>query len=83
MLNEMRWGGEGLAKRLAKRDNGSVEGHEKDPERYRRIIRNAKGFRERAAESLRRARALRKRQEGPEAQADAAQRRPRFRRQDR
>jgi len=59
-----------------------VKGRENDAERYRKIIRDAKGVRERAAESLRRVRALRKRQGDREAQADAAQRRPRFRRQD-
>ena len=55
-----------------------MEDREPERERSRKIIRRAKGVRERAAESLRRARALRKKQ----GQADAAQERRRFRRQD-
>jgi len=69
-----------LAKRPAKRDHGSVEGSESERELYRKIIRRAKGVRERAAESLRRSRVLRKRQDLGE-QAPAAKRR-RSRRQD-
>ena len=73
---------EGLRKRLAKtagkRDDDRVEDRESEGERSRKIIRRAKGVRERAAESLRRARMLRKKR----GQADAAQKRPRFRRQD-
>jgi hypothetical protein len=64
-----------------KRDDGSVEGRENESELYRKIIRRAKGIRERAAESLRRSRVVRKRQGGLEEQAAAAKRR-RFRRQD-
>jgi hypothetical protein len=56
-----------------------MKGPENEGERYRKIIRRAKGVRERAAESLRRSRALRKRQEGPGEQADAAEGRRRFR----
>jgi hypothetical protein len=61
-------------------DDGSVNGPENEGELYRRIIRRAKGVRERAAESLRRSRALRKRQEDRGEQADDAERRRRFRR---
>jgi hypothetical protein len=43
----------GLAKRLAKRGDGSVEDGMNERELYRQIIRRAKTFRERAAESLR------------------------------
>ena len=50
---------EGLARRLAKRDAGSVEGDENEVELYRKIIRRAKSVRERAAESLTRSRRLR------------------------
>jgi len=50
---------EGLAKRLAKRDAGSVGGDEYEVEPYREIIRRAKSVRERAAESLTRSRGLR------------------------
>src|SRR6202011_84876 len=63
------------------RDDGSVEG-QTEGELYRKIIRRAKEVRERAAESLRRSRASRKRQAGPGGQADAAQKRRRFRRGD-
>ena len=49
---------------------------------YREIIRRAEVARERAAESLRLSRALRKRQGDLGEQADAAKRRRRFRRQD-
>jgi hypothetical protein len=61
-----------LAKRLVKRDDGSVEGGKNEGERYREIIRRAKGVRERAAESLRLSRALRKRQGDLGEHADAA-----------
>jgi hypothetical protein len=44
----------GLARRLAKRGDGSVEDGMNERELYRQIIRRAKTFRERAAESLRR-----------------------------
>jgi hypothetical protein len=64
-----------LAKRLVKRHDGGVEGHENESERYRKIIRLAKGVRERAAESLRRSRVLRKRRGDVAEQAAAAQRR--------
>ena len=43
----------GLAKRLAKPADGTVEGGMNEREIYRQIIRRAKTFRERAAESLR------------------------------
>jgi hypothetical protein len=59
-------------------ERGSVEDRESEGERSQKIIRRANGVRERAAESLRRVRALRKKQ----GQADAAQKRRRFRRQD-
>jgi hypothetical protein len=59
-----------------------VEGPENDGELYRKIIRRAKGVRERAAESLRRSRVLRKRQEDREEQADFVERRRRSRRWD-
>jgi len=42
----------GLAKRLAKRGDGSVEDGMNERELYRQIIRRAETFRERAAESL-------------------------------
>lgn len=60
-----------------KRNDRRVEGRDNEREFYREIIRRAKEVRERAAESLRRSRLLRKRQE---EQADAAERRRRFRR---
>jgi hypothetical protein len=53
---------EGLARRLAKRDAGSVEGDENEVELYRKNIRRATSVRERAAESLTRSRRLRHRQ---------------------
>ena len=43
----------GLARRLAKRGDGSVEDGMNEREFYRQIIRRAETFRERAAESLR------------------------------
>ena len=46
----------GLAKRAAKRDDGSMEHGMTERELYREIIRRASTFRERAAESLRRSR---------------------------
>jgi len=58
-----------------------VEGRENESELYRKIIRRAKGVRERAAESLRRSRVVRKRQEDLGEQAAAAKGR-RSRRQD-
>jgi hypothetical protein len=66
---------------LVERDDGSVEGHRNENELYRKIIRRAKGVRERAAESLKRSRAVRNRHDLGE-KADAAQRRRGFRRQD-
>jgi hypothetical protein len=66
---------------LVKRDDGRVEGHENERELYRKIIRRAKAVRERAADSLRRSRAVK----GPgdvREHADAAQRRRRVRRHD-
>jgi len=54
-----------------------VEDRESEGERSRKIIGRAKEVRDRAAESLRRVRVLRKKQ----GQADAAQKRRRFRRQ--
>jgi hypothetical protein len=70
---------EELVKTVVKRDDGSVEGHQNESELYRKIIRRAKGIRERAAESLRRSRAVRKSQEdlGQRADVDDKQRRPR------
>jgi hypothetical protein len=70
-----------LGETLVKRDDGSVEGHHNERELYRKIIRRAKGFRERAAESLRRSRAV-KGQGDLGEQADVAQRRRRVRRRD-
>jgi hypothetical protein len=67
---------ETIGETLVKRDDGGIEGDKNESAFYGRIIRRAKGVRERAAESLRRSRVLRKRQE----QADAAERRRRFRR---
>lgn len=58
-----------------------VEGHQNEGELYRKIIRRAKGVRERAAESLKRSRALRKQQD-LDGGASAAQKRRRLRRQD-
>jgi hypothetical protein len=66
---------------LVKRDDGSVEGHQNERELYRKIIRQAKAVRDRAAESLRRSRAV-KSQEDLGEQAHVAQRRRRVRRQD-
>jgi hypothetical protein len=65
-----------------KRDDETVEGHQNESELYRKIIQRAKVIRERAAESLRRSRAVRKRQGDLGEQADVAQRRRRFRRRD-
>jgi hypothetical protein len=65
-----------------KADDRSVKGRENEGEFYRKIIRRANEARERAAESLRRSRASRKRQEDLESRADAAQGRHRFRRRD-
>jgi hypothetical protein len=67
---------------MVKRDDGTVEGHQNESELYRKIIQRAKVIRERAAESLRRSRAMRKRQGDLGEQAGVAQRRRRFRRQD-
>jgi hypothetical protein len=50
---------EARARRLAKRDAGSVEGDQNEVELYREIIRRAKSVRERAAESLTRSRGQR------------------------
>jgi len=52
-----------------------MESRENDAERYRRIIRRAKEVRDRAAESLRRARAFRKGRGEPDERADAAAKR--------
>jgi hypothetical protein len=49
-----------------------MEGRENDAERYRKIIRRAKEVRDRAAESLRRTRAFRKRQGEPDDRADSS-----------
>jgi hypothetical protein len=49
----------------------SVESRENEGERYQKIIRRAKQVRERAAESLRRARASGKKRGDPEGQTDA------------
>ena len=65
-----------------KRDDGSVNGNDNERELYRKIVRRAKEARERAAESLRRSRTVRKSQRDSGKQADAAQPRRRFRRQD-
>ena len=48
--------------RLAKRGDASIKGGTNERELYRQIIRRAKTVRERAAESLRRSRGLRKKQ---------------------
>jgi hypothetical protein len=54
---------EGLPKPPGKRDDGNVKrGEENEAEFYRAIVRRAKTVRERAAESLRLSRLLRKRQ---------------------
>lgn len=66
---------------LLKRDDGSVEGDQNERELYRKIIRHAKAARERAAESLRRSRAVKGQRDVGE-QAHVAQRRRRGRRQD-
>jgi hypothetical protein len=52
-----------------------MEGRENDAERYRKIIRRAKEVRDRAAESLRRARAFRKGRGEPDERADVEKRR--------
>jgi hypothetical protein len=54
--------GEALAKRFAKRGDGGVEDGKNEGEFYREILRRATIARERAAESLRLSRRLRKRQ---------------------
>lgn len=53
---------EAMGKRLAKRGDGSVEDGKNEGEFYREILRCANVARERAAESLRLSRRLRKRQ---------------------
>jgi hypothetical protein len=53
---------DGLVRRLAKRNDGGVEGDQNEREFYREIIRRATSVRERAAESLTRSRGLRNRQ---------------------
>ena len=58
----------------------AVEGHENESAFYGRIIRGAKRVREQAAESLRLSRARLRKKQGE--QADAAQRRRKFRRRD-
>lgn len=70
-----------LGETPVERDDGSVEGHQNESELYRKIIQRAKGVRERAAESLKRSRSVRNRQDLAE-KSDAAHRRRRFRRQD-
>jgi hypothetical protein len=57
--------GEAPAKRLAKRGDASVEDGKNERELYQEIIRRANVARERAAESLRLSRRLRKRQGDP------------------
>lgn len=71
--------GEGLAKLLRNRDDGAVKRGEDEAEFYREIVRRAKKVRERAAESLRLSRVLRKRQGNVGREADPA---PRSRRKD-
>jgi hypothetical protein len=71
-----------MAKRMVEGDDGRMEGRENDAERYRKIIRRAKEVRDRAAESLRRARAFRKARGEPDERADAAQKRRTLRRRD-
>ena len=61
---------------------GSVDKRENESELYRKIISRAKQVRERAAESLRRTRASRKKERDSEAQAVAAQKRRGFRQHD-
>jgi hypothetical protein len=73
--------GRKVGETLVKRDDGSVEGHQNEREFYRKIIRHAKAVRDRAAESLRRSRAV-KGQGDVGEQADVAQRRRRVRRHD-
>jgi hypothetical protein len=58
-----------------------MEGSNNERELYRRIISRAKAVRERAAESLKQSRALRKGR-GDGSQPDAAPKRRRFRRPD-
>jgi hypothetical protein len=60
---------------MAEGDDGRMEGRENDAERYRKIIRRAKEVRDRAAESLRRARTHRKGRGEPDEPADAQKRR--------
>jgi hypothetical protein len=71
-----------VAKRLVKRDDGGVEGKQSESELYKKIIRRAKGVRERAAESLRSSRAARKRRGNSGQGDDAGNKRRGFRRQD-
>jgi hypothetical protein len=73
---------EGLAKQLAKRDDEGMEDPKNEREFYRRIITRAKTVRERAAESLRQSRVLRKEQGDARSQPNAAPKRRRFRRPD-
>ncbi len=63
---------------------GPVEGRENEGEYYKEIIRRSKRLRERAAESLKRARESRKRLADDSKSGDAPTggRRPRLRRQD-
>jgi hypothetical protein len=72
----------GLAKQLAKRDDEGMEDPKNEREFYRRIITRAKTVRERAAESLRQSRVLRKEQGDARSQPNAAPKRRRFRRPD-
>jgi hypothetical protein len=59
-----------------------MEGSNNERELYRRIISRAKAVRERAAESLKQSRALRKGRGDAGSQPDAAPKRRRFRRPD-
>ena len=61
---------------------GSMDSREDEGELYRKIISRSKRVRERAAESLRRARALRKPQRDADVPADAGRKHRRFRHQD-
>jgi hypothetical protein len=62
---------EGLAKQLTKRDDEGMDGQNNEREFYRRIISRASAFRERAAESLRQSRVLRKGRGDAGCQPDA------------
>jgi hypothetical protein len=68
-------GVEPIGETPVERDDESVEGGKNERAFYGRIIARAKRVRERAAQSLRLSRSVRKKQEG---RADAAQRRREF-----